>query len=83
MPRQKYQVKPHSSPWFSAPCAAAIVHRNYVLRLYQKDKFSDSKVKFRQATNRCIRVLEAPKLACANKTKKSITSRKLGSRDFW
>ena len=24
----KYQVKPHSSPWFSAACAAAIVHRN-------------------------------------------------------
>ena len=24
----KYQVKPHSSPWFSAACAPAIVHRN-------------------------------------------------------
>ena len=24
----KYQVKPHSSPRFSAACAAAIVHRN-------------------------------------------------------
>ena len=24
-----YQVKPHSSPWFSAACAAAIVHRNH------------------------------------------------------
>ena len=24
----KYQVKPHSSPLFSAACAAAIVHRN-------------------------------------------------------
>ena len=27
--------------------------------------------------------LEAAKLAYANKTKKSITSQKLGSRDFW
>ena len=27
---RKYQVKPHSSPWFSAACAAAIVHRNHV-----------------------------------------------------
>ena len=26
---RKYQVKPHSSPWFSAACAAAIVHRNH------------------------------------------------------
>ena len=25
----KYQDKPHPSPWFSAACAAAIVHRNH------------------------------------------------------
>ena len=49
--------------------------------MYQKEK-SDSKVKFRQASNRCKRVLEAAKLAYANKTKESITSQKLGSRDF-
>ena len=29
MPHRKYQVKPHSYPWFSAACAAAIVHRNH------------------------------------------------------
>ena len=26
IPHRKYQVKPHSFPWFSAGCAAAIVH---------------------------------------------------------
>ena len=83
MPHRKYQVKLHSSPWFSAVCAAAIVHRNHFFRLYQREKSSDSKVKFRQASNRCKRVLEAAKLAYANKTKESITSQKLGSRDFW
>ena len=31
----------------------------------------------------CKRVLEAAKLAYANKTKESITSQKLGSCDFW
>ena len=31
-PRRKYQVKPHSSPWFSAACAAAILHRNHFFR---------------------------------------------------
>ena len=82
MPRRKYQVKPHSSPWFSASCAAAIVHRNHFFCLYQKDK-SDSKVKFRQANNGCKRVLEAAKLPYATKTKESITSQKLGSCDFW
>ena len=29
IPHGKYQVKPHSSPWFSTACAAAIVHRNH------------------------------------------------------
>ena len=38
---------------------------------------------FRQASNRCKRILEAAKLAYANKTKESITSQKLGSCDFW
>ena len=69
IPHRKYQVKPHSSAWFSAACAAAIVHRNHFFCLRQKDKSSASKVKFRQASNRCKRVLEAAKLAYANKNK--------------
>ena len=69
IPHRKYQVKPHSSPWFSAACAAAIVHRNHFFRLYQQNKSSESKVKFRQASNHCKRVLEAAKLAYATKTK--------------
>ena len=73
IPHRKYQVKPHSSPWFSAACAAAIVHRNHFFRLYQQNKSSESKVKFRQASNCCKRVLEAAKLAYATKTKESIT----------
>ena len=67
---------------FSAACAAAIVHRNHFFCLYQKDKSSESRVKFRQASNCCERVLEAAKLGYANKTKESITSQKLGSWDF-
>ena len=34
IPHRKYQVKPHSSPWFSAACAAAIVHRNHFFFLF-------------------------------------------------
>ena len=82
IPRRKYQVKPHSFPWFSTVCAAAIVHRNHFFRLYKKDKSSESKVKFRQACNCCERVLEAAKLAYADKTKESVTPQKLGSHDF-
>ena len=46
-------------------------------------KYSDSKVKFRQAINHCKRVLEAAELAHANETIKSITFQKLGSSYFW
>ena len=83
IPHCKYQVKPHSPPWFSAASAAAIVHRNHFFRLNQQNKSSESKVKFRQASNHCKQVLEAAKLAYATKTKESITSQKLGSWDFW
>ena len=79
IPHCKYQVKPHSSPWFSAACAAAIVHRNHFFYLYQQNISSESKVKFRQASKCCRKVLEY----YANKTKKSIISQKLGSHDFW
>ena len=83
IPDRKFHVKPHWSPWFSAVCAATIDHRKHFFCLYQKDKSSDSNVKFRQASNRCKRVLEGAKLAYANKIKDSITSQKLGSQDFW
>ena len=66
---------------FSSLCCCHS-HRNYFFRLYQRSKSSESKVKFRQASNRCKRVLEA-KFAYATKTKESITSQKLGSQDFW
>ena len=82
MAHRKYQVKPHSCPWFSAAFGAAIVHRNHFFPLYQKDKCSDSKAKLRQTRNRCKRVFEAAKLAYANKTKEFITSQKLGSLDL-
>ena len=62
IPHRKYQVKPHSSPWFSAACAAAIVHRNHFFRLYQQNKSSESKVKFRQASNVAKGFLKLPNL---------------------
>ena len=83
IPHRKYQVKPHSFPWFAAACAAATAHRNHFFHLYQQNKSSESKLKFRQARNCCKRVLEAARLAYATKTKGSITSQKLGSGDSW
>ena len=37
----KYQVKPHSSPWFLAACVAAIVNRNHFFHLYQQNISSE------------------------------------------
>ena len=48
--------------------------------LYQKNKSSESKAKVRQAIICCKRVLEASKVAYANKKKESMTSKNLGSQ---
>ena len=69
----QFQVKSLSSPWFSAACAACAAHICHFFRLYQLDKSSEAKVKFRQASNCCKKVLEATKLAYADQTKESLT----------
>ena len=51
--------------------------------MFQKDKSSDSKAEFRQVINCCKTVFEVAKLAYNNKTKESITSKKIGSPDYW
>ena len=71
IPHRKYQAKSHSSPWFSAACATAIVHRIHFFRLDQQNESSAFKVQFKQSSNCWKRVLEAIKLG--NKT----TSQKL------
>ena len=37
IPHRKYQIKPHSSPWFSGVCTAAIVHRNHFVCTKEKN----------------------------------------------
>ena len=74
IPQLKYQIKPDSSPWLLGACAASILYRNSFFCLYQQNKSSDSKVKFRKASNLLKRVLEAAKLAYGTKTKQPITS---------
>ena len=69
IPHRKYQVKSHSSPWFSAACGVAIVHRNKFFCLQEQNQPSESNVKFRQVSNCCKRVLEAAKRTYTDKTK--------------
>ena len=51
--------------------------------MYQQNKSSESKRSSDRPSNQFRRVLEAAKLAYANKTNESITSQKRGSQDFW
>ena len=82
IPHYKSQVKRHSSPWFSAACAAAMVHRNQFFHLYQQNKFSESKVNFRQGSNRCKRFLKLPNLHMLLKQKGLSLPRNLALRTF-
>ena len=47
IPHCKLQVNPHSFPWLSASCAAAIIYRNPFFCLYQQNESSESKGNFR------------------------------------
>ena len=82
IPHRKYQVKPQSSPWFSAASAAAIVHRNHFFRLYQQSKSLKSKVKFRQTSNYCKGFLKLPNLLMLVKQKSLSLPRNLAYGAF-
>ena len=69
IPHYKYQIKPHSSPRFSAASVTAIAYRNHFFCFYQRNKSSESKVNFRQTSTGCKKVLETAKLAYITKTR--------------
>ena len=54
-----------------------LVHRNHLFRLCQREKPSDSKVKFRQASNHCKRFLKLPNLHLLIKQKSPLLPRSL------
>ena len=81
---RKYQVRPHSVVRFSAACAAAIAHRNLFFSLYQQNKSSTSKLKFRQASNCCYSkgFLKLPNLLKLIKQKRQSLPRNLALTNF-
>ena len=82
IPHRKYQIKPHSSPWFSVACAAAIIHRNHFFCLYQQNKSSESK----WSSDRLVIVakgfVKLPKLHMLLKQKSPSLLRNLALRTF-
>ena len=83
IPSKRFQVKPHSSPWFTPACAAAIAHRNHYFHIFHRDNSNENKHNYTDARNNCRRVLREAKNRYADLTKERITSQKLGSKDFW
>ena len=83
IPHRKFQLKPHSSPWFTPSCAAAIAHRNHYFHRYHRDVTPDNKKLFYDARNHCKRVITEAKSSYAEATRHSIASQRIGSRDFW
>ena len=82
IPHCKHQVKSHSSSWISAACAAAMIHRNHFFHLYLQSKSTEYTGNFRKHCSRCERVLEAGKLAYANKEKSPSFPRNLALGNF-
>ena len=83
IPHHKFQLKPHSSPWFTPSCAAAIAHRNHIFHQYHRNMTPENKKLFCDSRNHCKRVLEEAKSKYAEATRCSIASQSIGSRDFW
>ena len=83
IPHRKFQMKPHSLPWFSPACAYAIAHRNHYFHQYHRSGSDENKALFNGARNRCKKVLERAKAEYAEATQQSIASQQIGTRDFW
>ena len=76
-------MKPHSSPWFSPACAAAIAHRNHYFHIFQHSDTDDNKRLFATARNNCKRVIQDAKSEYERNVHDRLTSQKIGSHDFW
>ena len=78
-----FQQKPHSQPWFTPACAAAIAHRNHYFHAYNCNPSDLSKSVFRTASNRCKYILRDAKDNYANLIRLRIEAESLGTREFW
>ena len=67
---------------FKCLCCCQSSYKSFFC-LYQHNKSSESKVKFRRASNRCERIPQDAKVGYANKIKAFMTSQKPGSREIW
>ena len=82
IPSRSFQQAPHSQPWFTAECATAICQRNFYFHKNQRQDYRNL-VLFKAAFRRCKRTFDLARDRYAKQTRESISSQKLGSKDFW
>ena len=83
IPHRSYQVKPHSQPWFTPECAAAICQRDHFFHQYRRNKSASNLDQYRAARKHCKETLHEAKSRYALHVRDSIANQKLGSKDFW
>ena len=82
IPDIKFQLKPHSSPWFTPSCAAVIVHRNHYFHQYHTNVTPENKKLFCDSRNHYKRALKDARSNYAETTRRSVASQLNRSRDF-
>ena len=83
IPHRTYQVKPHSQPWFTPECAAAICQRDHFFHQYRRNRNADNLNQYRAARRHCKETLHEVKSRYASHVRDSIATQKLGSKDYW
>ena len=83
IPHRTYQMKPHSQPWFTPECAAALSQRDHFFHRYRRDRSNNNLSLFRAARKHCKATLHEAKSRYAFHVRESIANQKLGSKDFW
>ena len=83
IPHRSYQVRPHSQPWFTPECAAAICQRDHFFHQYRRNRNADNLDQYRAARKHCKETLHEARSRYASHVRDSIANQKLGSKDFW
>ena len=76
-------MKPHSQPWFTPECAAALSQRDHFFHRYRRDRSNNNLSLFKAARKHCKATLHEAKSRYAFHVRESIANQKLGSKDFW
>ena len=83
IPHKTFHQKPHSQPWFTAHCAAAMAHKNQYFHSYNHNPTEKTRIHFREASNQCKYILREANNNYVNLIKLRIEAQSLGTREFW